>query len=124
MQTFCWYPTLAALGIALGAGEAGAEGMRCGNRLVSKGDSTYSVRSRCGEPNDATRRVETRTERRRVRVACGRGDAQCDRVQEVSTDVVVDEWIYDFGPQQFVRYLTFLDGKLARVETGSYGSER
>jgi hypothetical protein len=124
MQTHWWYPTLAALGIALGAEDALAEGMRCANRVVSKGDSTYAVRSRCGEPNDVTRRVETRTERRRVRVACGPGDAQCDRVQEVSTDVVVDEWIYDFGPQQFVRHLTFFDGKLARVETGSYGSER
>ncbi len=124
MQTHWWHPTLAALGIALGADDAWADGMRCGSRLVSKGDSTYVVRSRCGEPDDATRRVETRTERRRVRVACGRGDALCDRVQEVSTDVVVDEWIYDFGPQQFVRYLTFFDGKLTRVETGSYGSER
>jgi len=36
---------------------------------------------------------------------------------------VVDEWTYDFGPQRFVHYLTFLDGKLARVETGSYGSD-
>jgi len=118
-----WYGVLAGLAVALGADASVADGMRCGTRLVSQGDSTYEVKSRCGPPQDATRRVETRTERRRVRVACGRGDAQCDRVQEVSVDVVVDEWIYDFGPQQFVRYLTFLDGKLAHVATGSYGTE-
>ena len=115
---------LVVLGLGLVAATAGAEGMRCGNRLISTGDSTYEVRSRCGEPADATRRTETRTERRRVRVACANGEARCDREQEVSAEVVVDEWTYDFGPQRFVHYLTFLDGKLARVATGSYGSER
>jgi hypothetical protein len=116
---------LAALGLWLGAvTTASADGMRCGNRLVSKGDSTYDVRARCGEPQGATRRTETRTERRRVRVPCGGGEARCDREQEVSIEVVVDEWTYDFGPQRFMQYLTFLDGKLARVETGSYGSQR
>lgn len=124
MQTQWWYAALAAVAVAFGAGEAAAEGMRCGNRLVSKGDSTYEVRARCGEPSDASRRVETRTERRRVRVPCGNGEARCDRVQEVSADVVIDEWIYDFGPQTFVRFLTFVDGKLFRVDTGGYGSQR
>lgn len=115
---------LAVLGIGLGAQTAAADGMRCGDRLISKGDSIYDVRSRCGEPQDATRRTETRTERRRVRVACANGEARCDREQEASVEVVVDEWTYDFGPQRFVHYLTFLDGKLARVATGSYGSQR
>jgi hypothetical protein len=123
MQTHWWYATLVAFGIALGAGDAAADGMRCNNRLVSKGDSTYAVRSRCGEPDDATRRVETRTERRRVRVPCGPGGALCDRIQEVSADVVIDEWTYDFGSQQFVRYLTFVDGKLYHIATGSYGTD-
>jgi hypothetical protein len=118
------FPAFAALAVAFAARDAAAEGMRCGNRLVSKGDSTYEVRSRCGEPDDATRRVETRTERRRVRVPCGRGEARCDRVEEVSADVVIDEWTYDFGPQTFVRFLTFVDGKLYRVNTGSYGTQR
>lgn len=119
------FAVVAGLGSWLGAAPAAADGMRCGNRLISTGDSTYDVRTRCGEPQDARRRTETRTERRRVRVACGReGGAQCDRVQEVSADVVVDEWTYDFGPQRFVHYLTFLDGRLARVDTGSYGSQQ
>lgn len=123
MQNHGWYGALVAFGVALAAGDAAADGMRCNNRLVSKGDATYAVRSRCGEPNDATRRVETRTERRRVRVPCGPAGGLCDRVQEVSTDVVIDEWTYDFGPQQFVRYLTFVDGKLYDIATGSYGTD-
>jgi hypothetical protein len=117
------FAALAGLGLALAAEDAAADGMRCGTRLVSKGDSTYEVKSRCGKPQEETRRVETRTERRRVRVPCAPGGVQCDRVQEVTIDVIVDEWIYDFGPQQFVRYLTFLDGRLANVATGSYGTD-
>jgi hypothetical protein len=125
MQLHRWFAILGALALGLGSAEASADGMRCGTRLISAGDSTYAVKSRCGDPQDATRRVETRTERRRVRVPCGpNNEARCDRVQEVSADVVVDEWTYDFGPQRFVHYLTFLDGKLARVETGSYGTSR
>lgn len=113
---------LLALGLCASARSAQADGMRCGTRLVSTGDSSYEVQARCGAPQAATRRVETRTERRRVRVPCGRGEARCERVQEVSLDVVIDEWTYDFGPQRFVHYLTFVDGKLARVATGGYGT--
>src|SRR4051794_15666208 len=115
MQNQRWYAmfaslVFASLGLTLGfAHDAAADGMRCGDRLINTGDSTYDVKSRCGLPQDATQRVETRTERRRVRVPCGRGDARCDRVAEVSADVVIDEWTYDFGPQRFVHYLTFVD---------------
>lgn len=101
---------------------AAAEGMSCGNRLISKGDSLYQVRSVCGEPDDAQRRVETRTERRRVRVPCRHGAGQCESTVEHTSDVVVDEWTYDFGRQRFIRYLTFVDGRLYTVHTGSYGS--
>ena len=41
---------------------------------------------------------------------------------ERSTDVVIDEWTYDLGRQKLIRLLTFVDGKLYRVETGGYGT--
>jgi hypothetical protein len=104
------------------AAPVAADGMSCGNRLVSKGDSLYQVRSVCGEPDDAQRRVETRRERRRVRVPCQQGTSQCETTVEHTTDVVVDEWTYDFGRHRFVRFLTFVDGRLAVVNTGGYGS--
>jgi hypothetical protein len=111
------------MALAVTASEARADGMRCGRRLVSSGDSLYRVRSVCGEPADAQRRVVTQTERRRVRVPCGQGrESRCERTEELSRDVVVDDWTYDFGEQRFIRYLTFIDGRLARVSTGSYGS--
>lgn len=104
--------------------DASASGMQCGSRLVSKGDSMYRVRSLCGEPDDARRRTETHTERRRVRVPCGQASdrGKCERTVEHSVDVVVDEWIYDLGAQRFMRHLTFVDGTLWKVETGGYGT--
>ncbi len=108
--------------VSLCAAPVAADGMSCGNRLVSKGDSLYQVRSVCGEPDDARRRVETRTERRRVRVPCKSGAARCEGTVEHTTDVIVDEWTYDFGRRRFIRYLTFVDGRLAAVNTGGYGS--
>jgi len=117
---------LSGVGLAaclLGSRAAWADGMYCGSRLISVGDTLYQVRSVCGEPDDAQHRVETRTVRHRVRVACARDQkAQCDTEVEHVRDVVVDDWTYDFGRQRFIRYLTFLDGRLASVQTGSYGS--
>jgi hypothetical protein len=116
----------AAIGaLLLTASGAQADGLRCNGRIVSTGDTLYQVRSLCGEPDDAQHRIETRTVRQRVRVACGRErepNAQCDTTVERSTDVVIDDWTYDFGRQSFIRFLTFVDGHLARVQTGGYGT--
>ena len=38
-------------------------------------------------------------------------------------EVQIDEWTYDFGSTQFVRYVTFEDGRLLRIDTGHYGSD-
>ena len=113
---------LAGVALTLPSNDAQADGMHCANRLVSTGDSLYQVRSVCGQPDDAQRRVELRTVQRRVRGSCG-GERRCERTEEYSVEVTVDEWTYDFGTRKFIRYLTFVDGRLAEVTTGSYGSD-
>jgi Protein of unknown function (DUF2845) len=115
---------LAGVACSLLSEPARADGMYCGSRLVSRGDTLYQVRSVCGEPDDAQRRIETRTERRRVRVPCGRdrAGARCESTVEQSIEVVVDDWTYDQGRQRFLRFLTFVDGRLAQVQTGGYGT--
>jgi hypothetical protein len=115
----------AALG--LHAFEAHADGMYCGSRLISTGDTLYRVRSVCGEPDDAQQHVETRVERHRIRVPCvangPRHGAQCEQVVDVTVNVIVDEWTYDQGSQRLIKYLTFFDGRLGRLQTGGYGSD-
>jgi len=116
----------ALVGLAFAAKETGAsaDGMRCGSRVVSSGDTLYAVRAVCGEPDAADRRVVTRTEVQRVKAPCfrdDRGAVRCERDTAVQVDVIIDEWTYDFGTQKFIRYLTFENGRLQRVATGGYG---
>jgi hypothetical protein len=102
------------------AGNAQADSLSCKNRIVSSGDSTYQVRSICGEPDATTRRVEMRTVRHNVPVPCP-GGGRCWTSVERTIEITVDEWTYDFGRQRFIQYLTFENGRLARVQSGSYG---
>jgi hypothetical protein len=89
--------------LAVGVPAWAEDGLRCGNQLVSLGDSMATVIDRCGQPTEA-RRVD-----RVIRTRYGRAR------------VVLDTWLYDFGPQTFTRTLTFGDGVLRDVEVGGYG---
>jgi hypothetical protein len=86
-----------------------AEAMRCGNKVVSRGDTQYQVRQRCGEPDDISRRWITVYQR-----------VGPDR--EVAVDVEVVEWLYDFGRNRLVTRLRFVDGVLEEEWTDGYGT--
>ena len=102
---------------------ARADSLSCNYRIVSSGDSRHEVRSVCGEPDDATQRVEYRTLRGRVVAPCTRDGkrVRCSQTQETVVEVVIDEWVYDFGRNRFIQYLTFEQGRLVSVRSGSYG---
>jgi hypothetical protein len=82
---------------------AHADGMRCGDRLVSEGESLSEISLKCGAPTRADRRVAIRS-------------TDC-----VSVEVTIDTWLYNLGPKSFQRILTFENGRLLSIETASYG---
>jgi len=82
--------------------------MRCGNRLVEDGASIPRVLHLCGDPEYRTTAVEY------VKTRLPGGD-------ELLRPVLIESWTYNFGPRQFVRYLTFYDGQLVDVSQGGYG---
>lgn len=104
---------------------ARADSLSCDGRIISDGDSRYQVKATCGEPDDATQRVEYRTVRGRVVGPCSKssGKLRCERTEEQVVEVVIDEWTYDFGKNRFVEYVTFEQGKLVSIRSGSYGHE-
>lgn len=117
-----------ALGFVLVAGiavtppvDAGPSGFRCPDtgRLISKGDSLYEVRRKCREPDDSHQRMEYRTIRQRV----GRwyNGVMIEHAEERVVEVVVDEWVYDFGRHRFVEHLVFESGRLISVVEGERG---
>ncbi len=67
--------------------------LRCSGGLVEIGDPEYELREKCGPP----RAVEA-------------GDAG-------------PVLIYDFGPTTFVYSVYLSDGKVARIQSGDYGTE-
>ena len=95
-----------ALGWPIGAGS-----WRCGARIVGEGQTTRDVYDLCGEPTDRAFTTDFVT----IRI---------DRDVAVTRPVTFERWLYDRGPNQFVRYLTFRDGVLVAIDEGSYGASR
>jgi hypothetical protein len=123
------YRSLCSWCLAIGAGllfsnQVRAEGLSCQNRLVSTGASKYDVQALCGAPDATEHRTERRLVKRQVSVRCASGTGWCTSVIEDLVEVPIDEWIYDFGQQRFLQYLTFEDGTLLRVRSGGYGHKQ
>jgi len=87
------------------AGQAAADTFRCPNgSLLSTGDSISEAVVKCDPPTNKVKRTEgEETGRGRVRY------------------VEVEEWTYNEGPHTLVHYLSFRDGVLVQVRTGSFG---
>lgn len=105
---------------------ANADSMRCGSKLVYAGDSMYTVKSKCGEPDDARHHTETKTISRRISEPCANNsrETRCSSTVEDTYTIEVDELTYDFGISRFVETLRFEDGKLVRITDGDYGRKQ
>lgn len=66
----------------------------CSGGTVMAGDSEDSVRENCGDPQEVNQR---------------------DKYSPVI-------WVYNFGPSEFVNYVTFTNGMVERIQTGDYGN--
>jgi hypothetical protein len=86
--------------------EAAAPG--CGDRIISTGDTKADVLIKCGEPFNKTSRQEEFKDR-------------VDGISGRSVFVTVEEWTYNFGPQRFLRIITFRNGTVVDIRTGGYG---
>jgi hypothetical protein len=93
---------------------ASADAMRCGNRLVTFGDTRSAVLAICGEPAD----VQVRTVLRRPSYRLnGRVVYYGDGVVETPVEI----WTYNFGPYKLMRRVRFIDGLVDDIETLGYG---
>jgi hypothetical protein len=80
---------------------------------IDEGDGKLDVLARCGEPalRDAweeTRAVYARDRKEGVAAA-------------ESTTVQLETWTYDLGRNRFVQFVTFENGRVIRIRSGSYG---
>jgi hypothetical protein len=53
------------------------------------------------------------------------GDTRFDVEEKCGEPTRVEDnghiWIYDYGPTEFVRYITFVEDKVERIQMGGYG---
>ena len=123
MAYWMWVAGLASAGTLLICGSAHAEGLRCGDKLASTGESLYEVRAKCGDPDDAQHSIETRTVPQNVLMPCGEGAKLCEVVVLQTVQIAVDRWTYDFGNNRFIEFAHFEQGNLVHVSTGAYGQK-
>ena len=74
---------------------------RCGNGLVTTGDSKIQVQETCGRPSSKE-------------IICPRKTSKCPYTHEV--------WYYNCGANDYIYALTFEDGKLTKETTEGSGS--
>ncbi len=88
--------------------------MRCGNGLVQGGESIAAVQALCGSPTDVQRSVVAKG----TIVRSGDGTSST-----TATEVPVEIWTYNRGPNQLMVRIRFVNGVVVAIETlHQYGS--
>jgi Protein of unknown function (DUF2845) len=105
-----------ALTLALAAGPVGAasatEAMRCGTRIITRGDPADKMLHFCGEPAAVSTRYAQRP------VLTNYGHVYLPGFVE---DVLVEDWTYNLGPHQFMRLVRIENGIVADIKQLGYG---
>lgn len=94
---------------------AGAS-FRCGGRIIDVGQSQDFVLNKCGQPTNIDKRSERLATNFRHRYP-----ENHEGYNYIINENQIEIWTYNLGATQFVRYLTFKNGKLVKIKTGDYG---
>ncbi len=101
-----------------------AHAFRCGNKLVREDMHEHQVLVACGEPatirylGTAVRNVHIPTRRT---LLPGISSERYGRYGYYTQEVVITEYVYNFGPRKFMRRLLFEGGVLVSIERIGYG---
>jgi len=108
----------ALLAVTLAAPAHAEDSMRCGSRLVSKGDGKDKVRTLCGEPTDVSMEGIVR---RAPRYEYGYGYNRYEYYGPGWVDMTVEVWTYNLGSHKLLRKLRFVGDELEEIRTDGYG---
>lgn len=109
------------------ASASSALAMRCGVSLVVEGQSKFDVLQRCGEPAYRDSRVEYRPVQPNLQIPrpLNSPDAyfpyNSNYPYPATREVVIEEWVYNFGSTQLMPSLLFENGRLITIRTLGYG---
>ena len=96
---------VAGLALLLLSIPASADAMRCKYALITEGDTTAEMLLKCGEPmlREELNRNEENQFGNLVQVKYG------------------ERWTYNFGKNEFMRFVTVRNGKVTDIENGPRG---
>lgn len=101
----------------------GDSNFRCGDSLVTIGDTAYHVMSQCGAPDSrefsvVEEKVSGKKKRKtkKVTVVPGKRSGFASSGDEI--------WHYDCGPEGYVHILTFSKSRLTSIQSGGRGTRR
>lgn len=100
-----------------------AHAFRCGSKLVRDGMHEQQVIAICGQPTSA-RNIGHTVRAFDYRLYRPKGSDTLYRhpgFGTLATDVVVTEYVYNFGPRKLMRRLIFEGGVLVTIESIGYG---
>ena len=92
-----------------------ANTMRCGSRIIARGDTRSEVAARCGEPTEVI--TQRSVFRRPVIWSNGRPFF----VGESFIEIPVESWIYNLGPNRLMRKVIFENGFVSEIQTLGFG---
>jgi len=87
-----------------------AHGLPCEGQSVNIGESLKEVTSKCGEAALKEQRTITVEE------------ITSEGTGTTTTTTTIDEWTYDFGPEELVQSYRFEKGKLKEISNKGYGA--
>lgn len=105
--------------VVLGVSPASA--MYCGVNVINEGLTKFEVLQRCGPPTYADTVYESRLVTQNPTISrplVGPGIAM---PYPGWREVPIDEWVYNFGPTQFMPQLIFEGGRLVEIRSLGYG---
>ena len=105
-----------------------AMALRCGNYLINKGDTQAKVLKYCGQPVQAKNHLGLRSGVYLQSSAYGGGDPEKDLlfsrghfIPYGRREVLVEDWVFNFGPNKLMRKVTFENGIVEAIEDLGYG---
>ena len=105
-----------------------AMAMRCGNRLISKGDTQAKALKYCGQPVQTQAHLGLRSGMYLNSSSREGGDPGKDLLYSRGhfiaygrREVIVEDWVFNFGPDKFMRRVTFENGIVEKIEELDYG---
>ena len=97
--------------------------MRCGNKLISLGDSADKVATACGPPSTEDEYEEESGYHFDTPQLDGqnRSHGEHGKGFYVRKLVKIKLWTYNNGPNRFIEYVRIENGRVVKIENGGYG---